>query len=155
MSVERMRPVWVAQPKRCEDRAGEHYVGLQTQEGFIMFRASAFCYLIDMTFSSLIVLGSAVWLLSCSASLLALYWNVGLQPKRLKGALISSCTAVLIGYFGISRIQLSASKTVNGDVVWSLNSKWFFIGALAAGGIALALTLWNWTKALPARSNEC
>jgi len=120
-----------------------------------MFRACAVCYFMGVTFSSLIVLASAVWLLSCSASLLSLYWNVGLRPKRLKGALISSCTALLIGSFGISRIQLSASKTVNGDLVWSLNSKWFFIGALSAAGVALALTLWNWTKALSARRTEC
>jgi hypothetical protein len=100
-----------------------------------------------MTFGALIALASAFWLLSCAASALAVYWNIAAPAQRLRAAFISSCLALLLGYWGWRRIQLNASKTVNGHVVWSLNSRWFFIGALVLGGASLALTLWNWRKA--------
>ena len=100
-----------------------------------------------MTLSMLIVLASAAWLLSCGASVLALYWNMTAGSLRLRAAFISSCIALLVGYWGMGRIQLSASKTVNGQVEWSINSRWFFLGALALGAASLASTLWNWRKA--------
>jgi hypothetical protein len=100
-----------------------------------------------MTFGTLIALALAVWLLSCGASLLALYWNIVAAVQRLRAAFISSCVALLIGYWGVSQIQLNASRTVNGRVAWSFHSRWFFIGALVLGGASLALTLWNWRKA--------
>jgi protein-S-isoprenylcysteine O-methyltransferase Ste14 len=98
-------------------------------------------------FNSLIALALAVWLLSCGASLLALYWNIVAAGQRLRAALISSCVALLVGGLGVSLIQLKASKTVNGQVAWSFDSRWFFIGALVLAGASLALTLWNWRKA--------
>ena len=100
-----------------------------------------------MTFSGLIAVALAVWLLSCGASVMAVYWNAMAAVQRLRAAFISSCVALLIASFGLSRIQLNASKTVDGHLVWSINSRWFFIGALVLGGAAFALTLWNWRRA--------
>jgi protein-S-isoprenylcysteine O-methyltransferase Ste14 len=68
-------------------------------------------------------------------------------PQRLRAAFISCGVALLAGYFGLSRIQLNGSKTVNGHVEWSINSRWFFFGALVLAAASLALTLWNWRKA--------
>lgn len=99
-----------------------------------------------MTFSTLVALASGVWLLSCAASLLALYWNLMAGSQRLRPAFISSCAALLIGYWGVSRIQLNASKTVNGHLEWSINSHWCFLGALVLASASLTLTLWNWRK---------
>ena len=100
-----------------------------------------------MRFGALIALASAIWLLSCAASVLAVYWNIVAPARRLLAAFISSCLAILIGYWGLRWIQFNASRTVNGHVEWSINSRWFFIGALVLGGASLALTLWNWRKA--------
>jgi hypothetical protein len=85
--------------------------------------------------------------LSCGASLLALYWNLKARSQRLRAAFISSCLALLLGYWGVSRIQLHASKTVNGQVEWSINSRWFFLVAVVLGAASVALTLRNWRKA--------
>jgi hypothetical protein len=100
-----------------------------------------------MTFSTLVALACVVWLLSCGASLLALYWNSRRRSQRPLAAFILSCAALLIGYCGLSRIQLNASKTVNGHLVWSINSRWFFTAALVLGAASLAWSLWNWKKA--------
>jgi hypothetical protein len=100
-----------------------------------------------MRFGALIALASAIWLLSCAASVLAVYWNIVAPARRLLAAFISSCLAILIGYWGLRWIQFNASRTVNGHVEWSINSRWFFIGALVLGGASLALTFWNWRKA--------
>src|ERR1035438_574517 len=53
-----------------------------------------------MSFGALIALASAVWLLSCAASVLAVYWNIVAPAQRLLAAFISSCLALLIGYGG-------------------------------------------------------
>jgi hypothetical protein len=100
-----------------------------------------------MTFGTPIMLASAVWLLSCGASVVALYWNVAGRARRGRAALVSSCVALLIAYGGLSRIRLSASKTVDGHIEWSVDSRWFFAGALILGAATLALTLWNWRRA--------
>lgn len=100
-----------------------------------------------MTFATLIALAAAVWLLSCAASLLGLYWNLRAGPQRWRAALVCSGMGLLSGYLGLSRIQLSGSKTVNGELVWSLNSRWFFWGALALGAVSLLWALWNWSQA--------
>jgi len=107
-----------------------------------------------MTFGILVAIACIVWVLSCALSLLAVYWNTGAQ--RLRGAFITSIMGLLIAYAGFSRIQLNASKTVNNVVVWSLNSRWFFIAALVLGAGALGLTAWNWRKAktAPAQASQ-
>ncbi len=99
-----------------------------------------------MTFRVLIMLACAVWLFSCGAALLALYWNFKAGSRRTRAALISSGVALLSGYWGLSHFQYSASKTVNDHLEWSINSKWFFISALVLGSAALAVTFWNWKK---------
>src|SRR5438067_12329176 len=99
-----------------------------------------------MTISTLVALVSAVWLLSCGASVLALYWNVVARVQRRRAAFVSSCVALLIAYGGLSRVRLNASKTVNGHVEWSVDSRWFFTAALILGAAALAVTLWNWRR---------
>ena len=99
-----------------------------------------------MTYKILVALASGVWLLSCGASLLALYWNLMAGSQRLRAAFVSSCAALLIGYFGMLWVRLKASKTVNGHVEWSINSYWFFLGALVLAAASVALTLWNWRK---------
>jgi|SRR3954468_10413982 hypothetical protein len=108
-----------------------------------------------MTFSTLIALAAGVWILSCALSLLALYWN-RTGSQRLRAAFVWSCVALLLAYFGLSRMQLNGSKTVNGQLVWSLNSRWFFVAAMVLGAASLACTLWRWRarlareKAIPA-----
>lgn len=99
-----------------------------------------------MTFGVLVGMAAIVWLLSCGASLLAVYWNCRAGRSRRAPAFILSAIGLLTGYAGLSRIQLHASKTVNDHVVWSFNSRWFFIAALVVGSAALALTGWNWMK---------
>jgi len=99
-----------------------------------------------MTFGILVTIAVAVFLLSCGASVLALYWSIKAGSHRGLGAVISSSIALVIAYVGLSCIQLHASRTVNGQLVWSLNSRWFFVAALVLGAIALALAVWKWRK---------
>jgi hypothetical protein len=61
--------------------------------------------------------------------------------------------ALLIGYLGLSRFQLNASRTVNSHLVWSLDSRWFFRVSLVLGAASLALSVWNWWKASRRRAS--
>jgi hypothetical protein len=105
----------------------------------------------SLPMNSLIAVIAVAWLFSCGASLLGLLCNIRPGPRRLWVALISSCFAILVAYLGWSRLQFRASRTVNGQVEWSVDSHWFFIGALVLGALSLALTLWNWRKATVAQ----
>jgi hypothetical protein len=99
-----------------------------------------------MSFSLLIALASVVWLLSCGASMLALYWSLRAGSTRWRGPLVLSCVALLASYVGLSRVQFHASKTVNGNVEWSFNSRWFFLAALVLGAASLAISFWKYSK---------
>jgi|GEM_PF-2659443 hypothetical protein len=100
-----------------------------------------------MPFTILVVIASAIWLISLAVALLALRWSLVPGARRFRAALISSCVTLAIGWLGLTRIHLTASKTVNDQVVWSLNSKWFFIVSLLLGAVSLAVTFWNRRKA--------
>jgi hypothetical protein len=100
-----------------------------------------------MTLGIFVSIICAVWLLSCGASLLSNYWNLRAGFERRWPARIACGLALVVAYLGFSRIQFHASRTVNGHVEWSFNSKWFFLAALALAAISLAFTLWNWHKA--------
>jgi protein-S-isoprenylcysteine O-methyltransferase Ste14 len=98
-----------------------------------------------MGFYILIGMAAGLWLLSCGAAVLGLRWNFG-EERRFKASLVASLVSLALGYVGMSRVHLSASRTVNGHVQWSLNSKWFFVAALILGGVSLVFTLWNQIK---------
>ena len=99
-----------------------------------------------MSFYVFVGVVAAFWLLSFAAALFALRWNLVLGRSRFRAALVSSCVAVAIAYLGLTRVHLSASKTVNGQTQWSLNSKWFFLVSLLLGVGSLGVTLWNLRK---------
>jgi protein-S-isoprenylcysteine O-methyltransferase Ste14 len=84
--------------------------------------------------------------MACGASMLAMYWNIRAASKRFGASLALSCITLLVGYLGLSRVQFHASSTVNGQLQWSVNSQWFFIGALVLGTASLGLTVWTWWR---------
>lgn len=96
-----------------------------------------------MTFTVLIAVSAGVWLLGCAAGLLGIRWSLAPGLPRFGAAVVSSCVALAIGYLGMTHLALAASRTVNGRVQWSLNSKWFFLATLTLGVLALGLTLWK------------
>jgi hypothetical protein len=99
-----------------------------------------------MSFNTLIGLATGLWLFTCAAGLLAIWWGVAAEPPKFRAGLVSSCLALGAGYLGISRFHFAASKTVNGHLKWSINSKWFFVGALILAAASLVLTLWKFSN---------
>jgi hypothetical protein len=100
-----------------------------------------------MSFQILIGVVAALWLAGIAACVLAFRWSFLANGRRFWPAAILSILALVIGYLGLTRFSISASKTVNGEVQWRFDSKWFFIGSLVLGGLALAYTLWKGRKA--------
>jgi len=100
-----------------------------------------------MSISTLYGLTAAIWLLSFTAALLGLWWTFRPGQRWRWAALVSSCLALAVSYFGLSRLHLAVSRTTNGRLDWSINSKWFFLVSLMIGAVALILTLWHWRKA--------
>jgi uncharacterized membrane protein len=90
-----------------------------------------------MTFQFLIAIAAAAWLASLAACAIAAF------AKRLWLSLILCLTALAIGYLGLTRVHLSGSKTIDGHVQWSLDSRWFFIATLILAALTLIYTLWK------------
>jgi hypothetical protein len=93
-----------------------------------------------MTFQLLLAIAAALWLASLALSAVAVF------AKRFSTSLILSVCGLVIGYLGLSRVRISASKTVNGQVQWSFDSKWFFIATVVLAALALGYTLWKKLK---------
>ena len=89
---------------------------------------------------SLFAFPAALWAASIAAAMISLLWcrHGASYPQR---SLVFSVVSTAIAVFGLARIHLSASKTVNDKVEWAINSKWFFLVALALGCVALAMAL--------------
>jgi hypothetical protein len=103
-----------------------------------------------MSFQILIGVIATLWLAGVAACVLAFRWSFVANRRRFWPAVILSILALVIGYLGLTRFRVSASKTVNGVVQWRFDSKWFFIGSLLLGALALVYTLWKGRKAAAA-----
>ncbi len=93
-------------------------------------------------FNLLLGIAIAIWLAGMAASLYAIRLGRGRSPRRFGTAIALSLGAVLLGYLGLTRLSISASKTVNDETVWSFNSRWFHIALIAFAAFALIHTLW-------------
>jgi hypothetical protein len=83
------------------------------------------------------------WLMSIVACVLALRWSFLSMQGRFWPAVILSSLAVVIGYLGITRIHIIHSQTVNGQLQWHFDSRWFFLVPLLLGALALIYTIWK------------
>ena len=45
--------------------------------------------------------------------------------------------ALVLGYLGMTRFHVVASKTVNGQLQWRFDSRWFFIVTLLCGTLPI------------------
>lgn len=99
-----------------------------------------------MTFHVLVGIAVALWLVSMGACALAFRWSWLAAPKRFWAAVILSVAALVLGYLGMTRFQVVASKTVNGEVQWRFDSRWFFIATLLFATFTLGYTLWKQRK---------
>ena len=100
-----------------------------------------------MTFQFLIGTIAALWLASLAACILA--WRFSFVPNRFAASIILSVAALAIGYLGLTRFHVSASRTVNGQTQWSFNSRWFFIATIVLGALTLAFTIWKHRRTTP------
>lgn len=94
-----------------------------------------------MTFQIIFLTSALLWLASLVACAIAFF------ARRFLTSLILCLTALAFGYLGLTHYQLKASKTVNGQLVWSLNSHWFFVATVVLSLLALAFTVWKHRKA--------
>src|SRR4051812_17313832 len=100
-----------------------------------------------MTMNVLFGVAGALWLTSMIACVLALRWSRCCLPRRFPASLIASALALAIGYLGMTRLHVAASKTVNGQVQWRFDSRWLFTVTLLFSAFTLAYTLWKQRKA--------
>jgi hypothetical protein len=85
---------------------------------------------------------AGIWVLSLAAALLGFRWSLW-RRQRFLAATVASVFSIALSYVGLTRFTLSASKTVNGSVTWSFNSKYFFYVSLTLGAAALVCSLWR------------
>ena len=96
-----------------------------------------------MNFQLLVGIIAVLWLASIVACVVALRWTFLSVPRRFLAAVVLSLTAILLGYLGLTRFHVDASRTVNGQTQWRFDSKWFFIVTLVFAGATLIYSLWK------------
>ncbi|MGV3662396.1 MAG: hypothetical protein ACO1TE_19590 [Prosthecobacter sp.] len=96
-----------------------------------------------MTFHVLIGVAAAFWLVGMGACGFAFRWSWLSVPRRFWAAVILSVTALVLGCLGLTRFHVVASKTVNGQIQWRFDSRWFFIATVLFATLTLAYTLWK------------
>src|SRR6185503_18949211 len=94
------------------------------------------------TFYLILAVIAAGWAFSVIASLCAFRWGAWPIPGRLWAAISLAVFALVISYLGLTRFNVSYSKTVNGSH-WGIQSKWFFLVPLLLGALALVLVIRN------------
>lgn len=101
-----------------------------------------------MTFQTLIVIAAIFWLASLAVCVIAFF------TKRFIVSLLLCLAALAVGYYGLTRFHFYGSKTVNGEVQWSFNSKWFFIATLVLAALTLVCTIWKHRKIATSNSGD-
>jgi hypothetical protein len=96
-----------------------------------------------MTFQLLCAFAAAFWLISLVACALSFRWSFLSVPNRFIIAVILSIGAAVIGYLGLTYFHFDASKTVDGHLVWRVNSRWFFIASIILGVLTLIYAFWK------------
>ena len=83
------------------------------------------------------------WLATIVACMLAFGWSFSSIQPRLWVGVVLSITAIGSSYWGLTRIHIIWSQTVNGHLQWRFDFGWFFTAPLVLGVLALAYTLWR------------
>jgi len=81
------------------------------------------------------------WLLTVAAGALVFIWSF--FRRRFWPCIVLSVLAFLSSYYGVTRIRITSSQTVNGHLRYYIDSRWFFIASLVFSLLALAYTLWK------------
>ena len=99
-----------------------------------------------MNLQFLIGLIATLWLVSIVACMVAWRWSFIGRANRFWASIILSASALIVGYLGLTHFRINGSKTVNGRVIWSFDSRWFFIATLILAAATLAYTIWKHRK---------
>ena len=87
-----------------------------------------------------------LWFFSFVACAVAFRWSWLAAPRRFMPAILLAMVSLIVGYLGMTHFSFAASKTENGHMLWSVNSKWFYITTLIMAGGTLLYTIWKRTK---------
>ena len=98
-----------------------------------------------MSFNVFIAALVTGWVLTIAAGVLVFVWSF--SRRHFWPGLVLAVLAVLGSYFALTHIHITSSQTTNGHLVYSLDSRWFFMASLGLNMLALAHALWlRWQK---------
>src|SRR6476646_7537405 len=85
---------------------------------------------------------AGAWLFSLVSGAIAFRWSLRPVPGRFWAVIALALFTLFIGYLGLTRFNVSYSRTTNGSH-WGIQSKWFFILTLILGALSVAFGIWN------------
>ena len=86
---------------------------------------------------------AAHWLATIAACVLAFQCSFPSIQHRFWAGVVLSILAIGSSCWGLTRIHITWSQTVNGQLRWRFDSGWFFTASLVLGVLALVYTLWK------------
>lgn len=89
-----------------------------------------------------VAVATALWLAGITACLVALRWSSPCRVPRFGAALVLCAGALVVGYLGFTKLQMTFTRTVNGQG-WSISSKWFFLALILLAAVSLSIVCWR------------
>src|SRR6478609_1790969 len=105
-----------------------------------------------MTLRDLVGTVMCLWLLSIVACIISIRWALFSLPRRFWPGVVLSVLALIGGYLGMTHFRVMASRSVNGQVQWKFDSRYFFIVTMILAAITLGIMLWRQKKLRSSKS---
>ena len=93
--------------------------------------------------ASLITTVAVIFLVMVVPSIFAYRWSARSVPNRFWPAVILSLVTMVLALIALKGFQFTASRSVNGRLVWHFDSKWLFIAGFAVGVLTLVYTIYK------------
>ena len=103
----------------------------------------------DLPFPVAVAVVAGLWLFLMAACLIVFRWSSTSAGRHFWRAAIVAVLAMAISYWAIGHVSVTWSETINGQVRWRIDSRWFFMLSLGLAVSALVFTLikrWSSSK---------
>jgi len=107
-----------------------------------------------MTFKAMVYATVMIWVAGCAACFQSFQLARQRHRTRYVTAIVFAAAAVGAGLLGISRFRVNYSQTVNGQMRWHIDSRWFFAALLAIATAALVHAVWRKVNAPPSSRGQ-
>jgi hypothetical protein len=95
----------------------------------------------DLPFPVVLAVATALWLCLIAACAFVFRWSCASASRYFWRATIVAVLAAAISYWATTHVSVTWSETLDGQLRWRIDSRWFFMASLGLAISALLFTL--------------